>query len=220
MCIRDSHRNRAGFDLREVENVADQVQEIGSGAVDGTRELDLLGGQIAIRVIGELLPQHQNAVQGRAQLMRHVGQKFGFVLGGERQFFGFLFESPARLLDFLVLAFDLHVLLRELLRLLRQLLIGLLQFPLLGLQLGRQLLRLLQQPFGLHGRLNAIEHNPDAGRQLFKDCLLYTSDVYKRQPHGPGTSGNSHPARAADIPIHNCRRTAHRLSLIHIFSRR
>ena len=36
-------RNRAGFDLRKIENVADQVQQVRAGAVDGARELDLLG---------------------------------------------------------------------------------------------------------------------------------------------------------------------------------
>ena len=35
-------RNRAGFDLRQIENVGDQVQQVGSGAVNGAGELDLL----------------------------------------------------------------------------------------------------------------------------------------------------------------------------------
>ena len=35
-------RDRAGFDLRQVENVADQVEQVGAGAVDGAGELDLL----------------------------------------------------------------------------------------------------------------------------------------------------------------------------------
>ena len=36
------HRDRSGFDLRQVENVADQVQQVGAGAVDGAGELRLL----------------------------------------------------------------------------------------------------------------------------------------------------------------------------------
>ena len=36
-------RDRAGLDLRQIEDVADQVQQVGAGAVDGARELDLLG---------------------------------------------------------------------------------------------------------------------------------------------------------------------------------
>ena len=36
------HRHRARFDLRQIENVADQVQQVGAGAVNGAREFDLL----------------------------------------------------------------------------------------------------------------------------------------------------------------------------------
>ncbi len=35
-------RDGAGLDLGEVENVADQIEQVGAGAVDGTGELDLL----------------------------------------------------------------------------------------------------------------------------------------------------------------------------------
>ena len=35
-------RDRARLDLRQIKDVADQVQEVGAGAVDGARELDLL----------------------------------------------------------------------------------------------------------------------------------------------------------------------------------
>ena len=51
------HRNRAGFDLRKVKNVADQIEQVGSGAVNGARELDLLGRQVAVGVVGQLLAQ-------------------------------------------------------------------------------------------------------------------------------------------------------------------
>ena len=161
-------RDRARFDLRQIENVADQVQQVGSRAMDGARELDLLAGQVAVRVVGELLAQHQNAVQRRTQLVRHVGQELGLVLRSQRQLLGLLFQRAPRLLDFLVLAFHFDVLLGELLRFLRQLFVGLLQFFLLGLQFGGQLLRLLQQAFRLHGGFNTVEHDADAGGQLFQ----------------------------------------------------
>ena len=35
-------RDGAGLDLRQVENVADEVEQVGAGAVDGAGELDLL----------------------------------------------------------------------------------------------------------------------------------------------------------------------------------
>ena len=37
------HRHRAGFDLREIEDVADQIEQVGAGAVNGAGEFDLLG---------------------------------------------------------------------------------------------------------------------------------------------------------------------------------
>ena len=35
------HRDGAGLDLRQVEDVADQVQQVGAGRVDGAGEFDL-----------------------------------------------------------------------------------------------------------------------------------------------------------------------------------
>ena len=43
----DLDRHRAGLDLRQVEDVVDQVQQVGAGRVDVAGELDLLGGQVA-----------------------------------------------------------------------------------------------------------------------------------------------------------------------------
>ncbi len=175
-------RNRARLDLRKIENVADQVEQIGSRAVNGARELDLLGRQVAIGIVAELLAQNQNAVQRRAQLVRHVGQEFGLVLGGERQFFGFFFQARRGLFDFLILAFHFDVLFGELLRFLRQLLVGLLQFSLLRLQFGGQLLRLLQQAFGLHRGFNAVQHDADAGGELLKEGQMRSGECCSATP--------------------------------------
>ena len=53
-------RDRAGFDLRQVEDVADEVEQVGAGAVDGAGELDLLGVEIAVRVVGQLLAEDED----------------------------------------------------------------------------------------------------------------------------------------------------------------
>ena len=169
------HRHRAGLDLRQVENVADQIQQVGAGAVDGAGEFDLLVGEVAVRILGQLLPQNQNAVERRAQLVRHVGQEFGLVLRGERQLGGLFLHRAPRLLDFLILRLHLDVAVGELLRLLLELLVGLLQLALLGLQLGGELLRLLEQTFGLHRRFDRIQHDADGGRQLFEESDICRS---------------------------------------------
>ncbi len=140
----DGHRAR--FDLGEIEDVGDEVQQVGARAVDRARELHLLGREVALGVIAQLLTEDQDAVERRTQLVRHVGQELGFVLRGEGELGGLFLERPARLLDFLVLALHFDVLLGQLLGLLRQLLVGLLQLALLGLQLRGELLRLLASP--------------------------------------------------------------------------
>ena len=95
---------------------------------------------------------------------RHVGEEFGLVLRGQRKFGRLFLERAPRLFDFLVLALHLDVALGELLGLLLELFVGLLQFLLLGLQFAGELLRLLQQAFGLHRGLDRVEHDADASR--------------------------------------------------------
>ena len=162
-------RDGSRFDLREVENVGDEIEQVRAGAVYGAREFHLLACQIAFGILRQLLTENQNAVERRPQLVRHVREELRLVLRRQRQFRRLVLDRPASLLDLLVLSFDLGILLRELLRLLRQLLVGLLKLLLLRLQLARELLRLLQQPFGLHGRLDTVEDDADAGRQLFEE---------------------------------------------------
>ena len=165
-------RNRAGFDLREVEDVADEVKEVGAGAVNRSRELDLLGGEVSFRIVGQLLSQDEDRVKRRTQLVRHVCEEFRLVFRRERELGRLLLDRAAGQLDLLVLAFDLDVLLGKLLRFLFELLIGLLQFLLLSLQFSRQLLRLLEQTFGLHGCSDRIEYDADARGELFEERRL------------------------------------------------
>ena len=124
----------------------------------------------------ELLAEDQDGVERRAQLVRHVGEELRLVLRGEREFGGLFLERAARLLDLLVLALHLDVVLGELLRLLLELLVGLLQLALLRLQFAGQLLRLLEQAFGLHRRLDGVEHDADARGQLLEERDLQVGE--------------------------------------------
>jgi hypothetical protein len=72
-------RNGAGLDLRQVEDVRDEVQQVRARGVDGLRELHLARGQVGLRVLRQLLPQDQDAVERSAQLVRHVRQELGLV---------------------------------------------------------------------------------------------------------------------------------------------
>jgi len=110
--------------------------------MDRAREFHLALGQIRVRVLGELLTQNQDAVERRAQLVRHVGEELGLVARGQRELRGLVLERATRVLDLLVLVFDLGFLLGQQRGLQRDVLIGLLQLLLLRLQLSGQLLRL------------------------------------------------------------------------------
>ena len=168
------------LDLREVENVRDQVQQVRAGAVDRAREFDLLARQVAFGVVRELLSENQDAVERRAQLVRHVREELGLVLRGQRELGGLVLERAARLLDFLILPLHFDVLLGELLRLLRELLVGLLQLLLLRLQFAGELLRLLEQAFRLHRRLDTVQHDADAGRELIEEGEVRRREVVER----------------------------------------
>src|SRR6266702_86910 len=163
----DRHRTR--LDLREIENVADEVEQVGSGAVNRPRKFNLLVAEVAVRILRKLLAEHQNTVERCTQLVRHVGQELGLVLRREREFLGLLFQRAAGLLNLLVLAFDLRILFGQLLGLLRELFVGLLQLLLLRLELNGELLRLLQHAFRLHGRFNTVQHDSNAGGQLLEE---------------------------------------------------
>ena len=176
----------AGFDLRQIEDVADQVEQVGAGAVDGAGEFDLLGRQIAVRIFGELLAEDQDAVERRAQLVRHVGEEFRLVFRGQRKLGRLFLERAPRLFDFLVLSLHLDVALGELLGLLFELFVGLLQFLLLRLQFAGELLRLLQQAFGLHRGLDPVEHDADGVGELFEEGHLRGRErTDRRQARSP-----------------------------------
>ena len=52
----------AGFDLRQVEDVVDERQQVVAGRMDRLGELHLLGREVALLVLAELVGQDQQAV--------------------------------------------------------------------------------------------------------------------------------------------------------------
>ena len=132
--LSDVDDDRAGLDLREIENVVDQVQEVLARGVDRLRELGLFAGQVTVGVAGKLIGQDQEAVQRRPQLVRHVGQELRLVLRRQRQLLRLLFERDPRLLDLLVLALHLDVALGQQRGFLLELLVGLAELLLLALE--------------------------------------------------------------------------------------
>src|SRR5581483_1145729 len=105
-----------------------------AAVVDHLGRLGLVGAEVALLVVGQILGQDQDAVERRAQLVRHVGEELGLVLAGPCQLARLLLQRPAGL-------FQLHVGLVENAAGLLQFLVGGAQF--LGLR-GQRRLGLLQ----------------------------------------------------------------------------
>ena len=124
--------DRARFDLRQIEDVVDEVEQVGARRVDRAREFDLLFVEIALRVVGQQLRQDEQRVERRPQLVAHVGEELGLVLRGQRELLGLLLDRAARHFDFEVLGLDLLLLVLEQLRLLLKLLVGRVQLLLLA----------------------------------------------------------------------------------------
>ena len=125
-----------------------------------------------VGVVGQLLAEDEDRVERRAQLVGHVGEELGLVLGGEGQLGGLFLQRAAGLLDLAVLPLDLGVLLGQQLGLGGQLLVGLLKLALARLELDGQLLRLLEQALGAHRRFDRVEHDADAERELIEEVRL------------------------------------------------
>lgn len=122
-----------GLDLRQVEDVVDQLEQVAPGRVDDARVLDLLGREVAGRILGEQLGEDEQTVEWGPQFMTHVRQEFRLVRGRQRQLLGTVLELLPGLLDLQVLALDVAVLRCQQGGLLLQLRIGTLQFLLLHL---------------------------------------------------------------------------------------
>ena len=82
-------RDAPGLDLRDLQHVVDDGQQVLAAAVDRFQVLALRRGQVG--VTRQQLAEAQDGVERRAQLVAHVGQENALgLVGGLCRFFGFL----------------------------------------------------------------------------------------------------------------------------------
>ena len=129
---RDAHGARLKvymprLDLRNIQYVVDQQQQVVAGRLDGFGMAHLLRGQIACPIIGQQSRHDQQGIERGAQFVAHIGQKFGFVAACLLQFARLFLQRCLR-------AGQVVALLDQLLGLLLQFDIGLFQFHLLRFQ--------------------------------------------------------------------------------------
>ena len=91
----------AGLDLREVEDVVDQREQVVARAVDVEQVLELLVVDLAEHLLAQHLGEADDRVERRAQLVRHVGEELGLVLVRHLQLaaLGLDLVEEARVLD-------------------------------------------------------------------------------------------------------------------------
>jgi hypothetical protein len=70
----------AGLDLREVQHLVDEAQEVGAGGIHAAQRLQRLLGAKARRVGDHHLGQADNGVKRRAQLVAHAREELRLVL--------------------------------------------------------------------------------------------------------------------------------------------
>ena len=146
-----------------------------------------LSFRLPCAIVRQQLGQDQQRVERRAQLVAHVGEELGLVLGGQRELLGLLLDRAARHARFRCsslrpassrsrAAAPSPAAPRWSLQFL--LLAG--EFGLPGLQLGRQQLRLLEQALGAHGRGDRVQHDADRFRQLVEEALVGLVELAER----------------------------------------
>ncbi len=64
-----------GFDFGKIQNIVDQFHQILARSLYRFGVLNLFRAQRILRIVREHLRQNQQAVQRRAQLMRHIREK-------------------------------------------------------------------------------------------------------------------------------------------------
>src|SRR5690606_29233373 len=115
------------LNLRYVENVIDEVEQVVAGSLDRLGVFDLVIAQIGIAVVREQTRHNEERVERCAQLVRHVRNKFRLVAAGPFKLDGLGLQGRLDLLEIIALRLE-H------LRLLFKLRIALLQFGLLLLK--------------------------------------------------------------------------------------
>ncbi|ABS26438.1 hypothetical protein Anae109_2236 [Anaeromyxobacter sp. Fw109-5] len=152
--------------LGEVEDLVDEPEQLVARGVHRARELDLLRGQVPLPVLGEHLRQDEQAVERRAELVRHVREELRLVLGDELELLRLLLQAAARELDLAVLLLEQLGLLVQLAR--------------LRLELGVGPLQLLQELLGPHARADHVEDDADVLHELIEEGQVVRAELLER----------------------------------------
>jgi hypothetical protein len=90
--VGERKRELSSLDLRKVEHVVDQAKQVPAVALETLEHAAHLVGDVSVDVVENEICIADDSVQGRAQLMAHIGEELRLVLARFR-------ELPALVLD-------------------------------------------------------------------------------------------------------------------------
>ena len=173
------------LDLRQVENVVDESQQIVARRLYRLSVAHLFLAQATLGIVGKELREDQQRVQRRPELVRHVGQEIGFI---SARLFELLSPDPHDLVG----AFKIVSLAFEQLRLFLELRVRLLKFSLLEFEPGLRFLQraaLLFELFVRDPQLLALR------LEFLGLALSFFEEVLKLDPIVGGSDGNTNCVR-------------------------
>ena len=159
-----------------------RVEQVVARRVDGLRELDLLAGEVAGRVLRELVERISRLFSGVRSSCDMLARNSDLYFEVSASCLAFSSSACRACSTSRVLALDLDVLLGQQLGLLLELLVGVLQFLLLELQLVGQRLRLLQQVLRARVGLDRVQDDADALGELVEERLVRRVELVEARP--------------------------------------
>ncbi len=138
--------------------------------MDRLGEIDLLGGEVRLGIVGQQLRQQQQTVERCPQLVAHVRQELRLVLGRLRELLGLLLQADPGHLDFAVLLLQQR-------GLLLQLVVGALEFDRLRAQFLGEPLGLGQQLLCPRVRHDRVQDDTDRADQLVDQVQMQLGEA-------------------------------------------
>jgi hypothetical protein len=198
-----AHRDLARLDLREVEEIVDELQQLSGALLDIPHLALLLRFERAVGLVGEQAREPQNRVERRAELVAHVRKEFGLELVGPAQVVRSLVELRIKRQHAAIGVRELRVHPRQLALALLELVERRDQLVVLLLQLFEQGLRTTAQLLFEGGRDRGEVAAGVAGRRARQDLLQRDVRASRGAAH---LAAIDEPAGADDAEPHARRR--------------
>ena len=177
------HHHRARLDLRQVEDVVDEHQQVVARTSGSSWRTPSACGSGCRRGSCDSWSDRMSRLLSGVRSSWHMfARNSDLYLRRQGELLGLLFQRLPGLLDLLVLPLDFLVLVGQQAGLLLQLLVGVLQLLLPGLELLGERLGLLEQALRPHVGLDRVEHDADRLGELVEERLVGRVEPARTRP--------------------------------------